>query len=369
MTFIVADRVRDTTTTTGTGALAIAANPPATYRTFSAVCSVNDTLPYFIAHQTADEWEVGIGTYSASNQLTRTTVFSSSNSNAAVSFSSGTKDVVLSVPATNAFGRERIFADRTYYVRSDGSDSNTGRANSAAGAKLTIGGAMAAINRLDFGGYVVTLQLQNATYNESIVIFSNYSDPAYNAWIGEGNLIIDGGGGTIAGNGSDASIAIYGGLPAGSNSTLTAQNGTLTNSAVGCIEIDGAGNVIIGASITLGSTNANSSKIYATNMGNIFATSNFTISGNSKYFGLCESYGQIGIGGVTTTVSGTPAFTAFYRAAYFGLVRAPGMTFSGSATGKRYEAETNAIIDTAGGGANYFPGDAAGTTATQGQYL
>lgn len=95
MARIIADRVRDTTTTTGTGAVTVSGTAPQTYRTFSAVCTTGDTLPYFIQHQTADEWEVGIGTYSAANQLTRTTVLSSSNSGSAVSFSAGTKDVVL----------------------------------------------------------------------------------------------------------------------------------------------------------------------------------------------------------------------------------------------------------------------------------
>lgn len=95
MARIIADRVRDTTTTTGTGAVTVSGTAPQTYRTFSAVCTTGDTLPYFIQHQAADEWEVGIGTYSAANQLTRTTVLSSSNSGNAVNLSAGTKEVVL----------------------------------------------------------------------------------------------------------------------------------------------------------------------------------------------------------------------------------------------------------------------------------
>lgn len=103
MAFIVADRVRDTSTTTGTGAVTVSGTPPTRHRTFADVCATNDTLPYFIENRSANEWEVGIGTYSASNQLTRTTVLSSSNANAAVSFSAGTKDVVLGIPARNAY--------------------------------------------------------------------------------------------------------------------------------------------------------------------------------------------------------------------------------------------------------------------------
>ena len=96
MAFIWKDRVRDTTTTTGTGAKTVSGSAPATYRTFSTVCAVSDTLPAFIAHRTADEWEVGIYTYTASNQLTNASVIASSNAGSAVNFTTGTKDVVLS---------------------------------------------------------------------------------------------------------------------------------------------------------------------------------------------------------------------------------------------------------------------------------
>lgn len=99
MAHITADRVRDTSTTTGTGAFTVTGSAPTGYRTFSAVCSTNDTLFYAIQHQTATEWEVGLGTYSASNQITRTTVMSSSNSNSAVNFSAGAKDVYLTLPS------------------------------------------------------------------------------------------------------------------------------------------------------------------------------------------------------------------------------------------------------------------------------
>jgi hypothetical protein len=95
MAQVTSDRVRDTTTTTGTGAVTVSGTAPTTYRTFSTVCSTNDTFFYAIVHQTADEWEIGLGTYSASNQVTRTTVLASTNSGSAVSFSAGTKDIFI----------------------------------------------------------------------------------------------------------------------------------------------------------------------------------------------------------------------------------------------------------------------------------
>jgi hypothetical protein len=102
MAFITADRVLDSSTSTGTGAFVVSGTPAAGYRTFSAVMSVSDTCYYSIQGQTTAEFEVGLGTYSSANTLTRTTVYSSSNANAAVSFSAGTKNVFITMAASRA---------------------------------------------------------------------------------------------------------------------------------------------------------------------------------------------------------------------------------------------------------------------------
>lgn len=91
---ISADRVKETTTTTGTGALTLA-GAVSGFRAFSSVMAANDTCFYVIDGGT--EWEVGQGTYNTT--LARNTVFASSNSNALVSFSAGTKTVALTAPA------------------------------------------------------------------------------------------------------------------------------------------------------------------------------------------------------------------------------------------------------------------------------
>ena len=100
MAHVTADRVRDTSTTTGTGSITVSGTAPTAFRTFSAVCSTNDTFYYAIQHQTAAEWEVGLGTYSSANTIARTTVYASSASGSAVSFSAGTKDVFITLAAT-----------------------------------------------------------------------------------------------------------------------------------------------------------------------------------------------------------------------------------------------------------------------------
>ena len=102
MAFITADRVLDSSTSTGTGAFVVSGTPAAGYQTFSAVMSVGDTCYYSIQGQTTSEWEVGLGTYSSANTLTRTTIYSSSNAGSAVTFSAGTKNVFITMAASRA---------------------------------------------------------------------------------------------------------------------------------------------------------------------------------------------------------------------------------------------------------------------------
>ena len=100
MAFVTADRVRDTSTTAGSGSFSVSGTAPTGYRTFSAVLSVSDTFYYSIQHQTLNEWEVGLGTYLSANTFARTTIYSSSNAGSAVTFSAGTKDVFITMAAS-----------------------------------------------------------------------------------------------------------------------------------------------------------------------------------------------------------------------------------------------------------------------------
>lgn len=100
MSHILADRVLETSITTGTGAFTLAAAVTG-FRRFSAVCAVADTVPYSIEAidslgQPTGDYEYGIGTYSSANTLTRTTVEGSSNGGSAVNFSAGSKNVAIS---------------------------------------------------------------------------------------------------------------------------------------------------------------------------------------------------------------------------------------------------------------------------------
>jgi hypothetical protein len=97
MPLFVKDRVKETTTTAGTGTITLAGAVTG-FQSFAAIGDGNTTF-YTIAG--GAEWEVGIGTYTSSGTtLSRDTVLSSSNSGSKVNFSAGTKDVFVTYPAS-----------------------------------------------------------------------------------------------------------------------------------------------------------------------------------------------------------------------------------------------------------------------------
>ncbi len=98
MALVVKDRVKETTTTTGTGTITLG-GASAGFQTFAVIGNGNTTY-YTIVDQATGDWEVGIGTYTASGTtLSRTTVLESSNAGSLVNFAAGSKDVFCTYPA------------------------------------------------------------------------------------------------------------------------------------------------------------------------------------------------------------------------------------------------------------------------------
>ena len=101
MALVLADRVKETTTTTGTGTLTLAGAATG-FQSFSVVGNGNTTY-YAISSSGGSQFEIGIGTYTASGTtLARTTILASSNSGSAVDLSAGTKDVFVVYPASKS---------------------------------------------------------------------------------------------------------------------------------------------------------------------------------------------------------------------------------------------------------------------------
>lgn len=100
MALVIKDRVKETTTTTGTGTYTLA-GAEVGFQAFSAIGDGNTT--YYTVTNAAGDWEVGIGTYTASGTtLARTTILSSSNGGSAVDWSAGEKQVFVTQPASKA---------------------------------------------------------------------------------------------------------------------------------------------------------------------------------------------------------------------------------------------------------------------------
>lgn len=131
MAFIVADRVKETTTTTGTGTVTLA-GAVIGFQSFAAVGNGNVTY-YCISHTTSSEWEVGVGTYTSSGTtLSRTTVLASSNGGSLVNFSAGTKNVFVTYPAGRA-----VEKDASNIFTLDAGTSTTAPLAFQAGTNLT----------------------------------------------------------------------------------------------------------------------------------------------------------------------------------------------------------------------------------------
>jgi len=100
MALVINDRVKETSTTTGTGTFSLAGAETG-YESFVAGIGTGNTTYYAIELNSAGEWEVGIGTVTDAtpDTLSRDTIITSSNSDSAVNFSAGTKNVFCTLPA------------------------------------------------------------------------------------------------------------------------------------------------------------------------------------------------------------------------------------------------------------------------------
>jgi hypothetical protein len=100
MALVINDRVKETSTTTGTGTFNLAGAETG-YESFVSGVGTGNTTYYAIELNAANQWEVGIGTVTSGSPdtLSRDTIISSSNSDAAVTFSAGTKNVFCTLPA------------------------------------------------------------------------------------------------------------------------------------------------------------------------------------------------------------------------------------------------------------------------------
>ena len=138
MAFVLADRVQETTTTTGTGTVTLAGASTG-FQSFAAVGNGNSTF-YTIADASGSNWEVGIGTYTSSGTaLSRDTVLSSSNSGSLVNFSAGTKNVFVTFPASSTlFALNNQIITSSYAIPTGNNASAVGPITINTGKAVTV---------------------------------------------------------------------------------------------------------------------------------------------------------------------------------------------------------------------------------------
>jgi hypothetical protein len=259
--------------------------------------------------------------------------------------------------------REQLAANRIYYVRTDGSDNNSGLVNSSAGGFLTIQKAIDVIaGSLDLAGYAVTIQIEDGTY-----IGAN----ELKAWTGGGTVTIQGNSET-PGNVfiSTTGASCFNNLSTLPGICLIKDMKLRTTTSGACVSNRGLGpihftNLVFDESAGPHlEANGPAAKV--------FATGGYSIIGGATYHMFTNAGGEISANNKAITLTGTPAWSqAFILCQLASFVQVVNNTYSGSATGKRYTATSNAVINSGGSGASstYFPGDSNGTTATGGQQI
>lgn len=255
--------------------------------------------------------------------------------------------------------RERLTADRTYYVRTDGNDSNTGLANTSGGAFLTIQKALDVVaQNIDLAGHNITISVADGTYTGANAV----SVP----WVGKGTVTVTGNNTTPANCVLSITAAPCFSVSGGAALYVSGFK-FVTTSGASLVAYD-AGLLILTNNVEFGSCTI-AMQAYRCGIIRVYGAANYTISASSTYHIYVSFEGVVSFGtGQTTTLTGTPAFGEFAHAESLGVIAHSSNTFSGSATGTRYGVYTNSVINTNGGGANYFPGNAVGGTSTGGQY-
>lgn len=257
-------------------------------------------------------------------------------------------------------GREVLTANRTYYVRTDGSNNNDGLSNASGGAFLTLQKAIDVAAGLDLSIYNVTIQVGSGTYTSGVTVNG--------AWIGAGTVTLRGDTATPA----NCIISTTGAscITCSSNGRISVEGFEFRTTTSGsALDVSTGGLITVSGNVIFGAVAVN--HIRAIQYGSILLGSvNYTVNGSAQRHFSASPAGYINIFSATVTLTGTPAFSgAFAFADRLGFITNTNVTYTGGATGARYIANSNAVINTNGGGANFFPGSIAGSTATGGQYL
>lgn len=344
--------------TPGTGNVTLGAAFSNAYNTFAQGGAVNGGK-YRVVFEEGNDFEISEVTYNSTGPAldSRTVVRSKIGGTAGTSLMNLTSAATVFALGNRDDFREMLTASRTYYVRTDGNDTNSGLVNSSGGAFLTIQRAINVALGLDFNGFTVTIKLGNTgTYTGQITVNRRN--------IGGGALIIDG---DVA-VASSYLINVTGSAFVLSGSCDIRVQGVKVQATGSGFSMSGAATLTMTGAFEMGACAGAAFNV--TDRAKAIINANYTISGGGAYHYLIEQLAGIECTGRTVTVTGTPAYSqAFIFLQNIGFGYYSGSTFSGAATGQRYSVNQNSVLNTGGGGASFFPGNAGGATATGGQYV
>jgi hypothetical protein len=263
--------------------------------------------------------------------------------------------------------RELLTADRTYYVSTTGDNGGDG---SSGNPWATLQYAYDYIcSALDLAGYTITIQFADGTYAAAAGALAIGT-----TWTGGGAI-------TLQGNTGDQDAVILEGAGAGTfclapaAGTAIALPGILTvryfriNNAGGAGLVSAPQGQVIFEYVDTGACAGQHYTAWSPG-GILWIRGDYTIYGDaaqhlSAYYAGAQIWWFPGV----VTASGTRNFTtAFAQADLLAGIEAYHSSLSGTVTGARYAVSLNGVINTYGSGANFLPGDSAGSTATGGQY-
>ncbi|QCL81197.1 hypothetical protein CFBP5877_18825 [Agrobacterium tumefaciens] len=257
--------------------------------------------------------------------------------------------------------RDILTENRNYYVRAGGNNANAGTENTDAGAWATLQYAYDFIaNKLDLNGFDVTINMADGYHaapltvakrllgNNRVFIRGNVANPA-NCFleVTNNNCIV---------NSCPGFTVNVGGV------RFSALN-------VGSCLFANGGDIQLGANCLFAGA-LGGDHFIAINGGTISITANYTVAGGCVNHWHAYGFGQIICQNVTITISAPIGVTRWCGVAT-GLLTSTGCTFTNKANvaGATYLVHRNGCVIVEGAGATYFPGTAAGTVATGGQYV
>ncbi len=256
--------------------------------------------------------------------------------------------------------RDVLATDRTYYVRSDGNNDNSGRDNTTAAAFATIQHAINhVVGSLDMNGNDVVISVGAGVYNEGIVVESGQVGAGRIRLVGDtvtpSNVVISSGGATsLKATGAGARLYISG---------IKVE----TNGFAGW-HADAGGALISEGRNEIGQVGGH--QIIASGPSMVRLTHNMIVSGGCAGGHIhASNSGFIYTQGASWTLVNNPSIGSFFQAQTSGVIYTFANTFDGTISGQKYSAMLNGIIQTnSGGNQNYLPGAAPGSLTSGGQY-